>query len=69
MIRWMQLEMLSQDRGSWREIVGGLCSRRSNEQKEEDKSLPGLQRGKGSHPRVIKEQQQPCANVAKLIIH
>jgi len=29
---WMQLERLTQDRESLREIGSGLCSRRSNEQ-------------------------------------
>lgn len=27
---WTQLERVAQDRGSWRDIVGGLCSRRRN---------------------------------------
>jgi len=26
---WKQLERIAQDRGDWRVVIGGLCSRRS----------------------------------------
>ena len=34
---WRQLERLAQDRGSWRNLVGGLCPRRGKEAKEKRK--------------------------------